>query len=67
MLKQVKVLESIKLSQELWGSVKHVFAAGDTATYDVGHGELDSILDDYLMDECGCVFGERIVVVIGRW
>lgn len=68
-LRQVKVFETGKISEETWEKldIKNLFEYGeDTSTYYIGD-DINEDLDDYLITNCGCTSGEKIVIERGSW
>jgi len=68
-LKKVKVFETGSISEETYQDlgIGDLFEYGeDTSTYYIGD-DINEDLDDYLITNCGCTSGEKIVIERGSW
>lgn len=69
-LKQVKLVETGNLSEDMWDNcVQYLFEGReDTISYIIPEDEYYyDIFDIHLIDFCGCAPGEKIVIERGNW
>ena len=67
-LKKVKVFETGSISEETYQDlgIGDLFDGEDTSTNYIGD-DINEDLDDYLITNCGCTSGEKIVIERGSW